>query len=137
MSFPLNFTQRFQYDSLESGITLETILRFGNKEFQGKAKVDTGAQYCLFAREIGELLGIEVESGIRRDLGTLRGAITTFGHEVTLGTLGLFFDTTVYFAKDERLPRNLLGRTGWLTLLRLAIIDYDAEIYLSRYDDQG
>lgn len=136
MSFPLNFAQRYQYDSLEAGITLDTILRYGNEEFQCKAKVDTGAQYCLFKREIGEVLGIEIESGIKRDLGTLRGPLTTFGHELTLGTLGFFFDTTVYFAKDEGLPRNLLGRHGWLMLLRLAIIDYDAEIYLSRYDDQ-
>ena len=136
MSFPLNFTQRYKYGSLETGITLDTILRYGGKEFQGKAKVDTGAQYCLFAREIGELLEIDVESGTQCDLGTLRGALTAFGHELTLGTLGFFFDTTVYFAKDERLPRNLLGRHGWLMLLRLAIIDYDEEIYLSRYDDQ-
>jgi hypothetical protein len=136
MSFPLHFSQRYKYDSLEDGITLDTILRYGNKEFQGKAKVDTGAHYCLFAREIGEWLEIDVESGIQRELGTLRGAFTAFGHEITLGTLGFFFDTTVYFAKDENLTRNLLGRHGWLMLLRLAIIDYDAEIYLSRYDDQ-
>lgn len=134
MSYPLNFTERFKYDSSEIGITVNAILKYGGKEFQGKAKVDTGAQYCLFSREIGEFLGIDIESGIPQPMGSLTGSLETFGHEVTLGTLGLFFDTTVYFAKS-RVPRNLLGRNGWLTLLRLAIIDYDAEIYLSRYDD--
>jgi hypothetical protein len=135
MSFSLNFSQRHIYQSLDTGITLNTILRFGAQEFQCKAKVDTGAQYCLFTREIGELLGIEVENGISRDLGTLTGTLTAFGHEVTLGTSGIFFASTVYFSKNERLPRNLLGREGWLRLLRFAIIDYDEEIYLSRYDD--
>jgi hypothetical protein len=30
--------------------------------------------------------------------------------------------------------RDLLGRNGWLDRLRVAIIHYDREIYLSPYD---
>ena len=134
MSFPLSFSQRHRYPSSEPGISLDAILKFGHKEFQCKAKIDTGAQYCLFSREVGELLGIEIESGIKITLDTLGGPLIAFGHEITLGTLGLLFNTTVYFGKDN-LPRNLLGREGWLRLLRLAIIDYDEEIYLSHYND--
>jgi hypothetical protein len=136
MSFPWNFSQRHKYPALEIGITLDTILKFADQEFQCKAKVDTGAQYCLFEREIGEFLGIDVENGVRRNLGTLAGPLTAFGHEITLGTLGLFFETTVYFSERENLPRNLLGREGWLRLIRLAIVDYDEELYLSPYDEQ-
>jgi len=37
---------------------------------------------------------------------------------------------------DFKLGRNILGREGWLQLVRLAIIDYDEELYLSLYNDQ-
>lgn len=38
------------------------------------------------------------------------------------------------FAKYPGLPRNLLGRRGWLRNLRLGLIDYDNLLYLSAYD---
>ncbi|MGH9766714.1 MAG: hypothetical protein ACREAB_04700 [Blastocatellia bacterium] len=136
MPFQLEFSHRHKYEFLETGIPLEVILKYGGKEIQSAAKVDPGAQCCLFSREIGELLGIDVASGIRREFATLTGALIAFGHEVTLGTLGELFDTTVYFAEEYELPRNLLGRQGWLQLVRLAIIDYDEELYLSLYNDQ-
>lgn len=135
MPYQLTFNVRCQYSSLESGIPLEATLRRGNNVVHCKARIDTGAQYCLFSREIGEDLGLDVESGLRSDLGTLAGNLTVFGHEVTLETLGLVFYTVVFFSESRNLPRNLLGRTGWLQLLRLAIVDYDNEIYLSPYDN--
>lgn len=136
MSFQLNFSHRHKYQYLEAGITLDVVLSYGGNEFQCKAKVDIGAQYCLFSREVGELLGIDVENGVRQDFRTLTGALTAFGHELTIGTLGELFHTTVYFAKEYNLPRNLLSRQGWLQLVRLAIIDYDEELYLNLYNDQ-
>ncbi|MGH9766941.1 MAG: hypothetical protein ACREAB_05840 [Blastocatellia bacterium] len=60
--------------------------------------------------------------------------LEAFGHEVTLQTGQLVFQSTVYFAKYHGLPRNLLGRRGWLRNLRLALIDYDNLLYLSDYD---
>jgi hypothetical protein len=65
---------------------------------------------------------------------TLAGGLVAFGHEITLQTLGLTFQTFVYFSADYPIHRNILGRQGWLQLVRLAIIDYDNELYLSPYD---
>jgi hypothetical protein len=65
---------------------------------------------------------------------TLAGSLTAYGHSVTLYTLGLEFDSVVYFAAGPGLPRNLLGREGWLQKVRLAVVDYDAALYLSPYD---
>jgi len=134
--FQLNFSLRHGYSYLETGITLETILQHGGIEHKCDAKIDCGAQYCLFSREVGEALRIDVEEGLPRDFGTLTGTLTAFGHEVRLGTLGFYLDTTVYFAHAPGLPRNLLGRHGWLQSLRVAIIDYDQELYLSHYNEQ-
>lgn len=62
-------------------------------------------------------------------------SLEAYGHYLTLQTFELTFESLVYFAKYPGLPRNLLGRTGWLRNLRLAIIDYDNMIYLNAYDD--
>jgi len=135
MSYQLTFAERFVYDATESGITVPTILTSGARSVHADAKIDTGSQFCIFAREIGERLGLDIESGLPKEMGTLVGQMTTFGHEVTLETFGFLFSTVVFFAQQRKLPRNLLGRAGWLQMIRLAVIDYDREIYLSLYDD--
>ncbi len=53
---------------------------------------------------------------------------------MTLHTIGADFESIVYFAANPGLPRNLLGREGWLQKVMLAVIDYDAAVYLSHYD---
>ena len=101
-----------------------------------QAKIDTGGQVCLFMREIGETLGIDIETGHRHSFNTLAGSLTAYGHTVRLQTLGLEFDSLVYFPAVYGLPRNLLGREGWLRKVRLALIDDDATLYVSPYQNQ-
>ncbi|HKQ92178.1 MAG TPA: retropepsin-like aspartic protease [Blastocatellia bacterium] len=134
MPFLLDFNIRYEYNSLRSGIFVPVTLRLGGTAIPCDAEVDTGAQVCVSQRELGVSLGLEVETGHRIVLSSLGGAVVAFGHFVTLHTLGLEFDSVVYFAEDYNLPRNLLGRDGWLRKLRLAVVDYDAEIYLSPHD---
>lgn len=136
MSFQLNFSRRHEYEYLESGITVKAKLEFGDAQFECEAKVDPGAQHCLFSREIADRIGIDVESGIRCKLGTLTGSLIAYSHEVTLTTLEVALRSPVCFAKEYGLPRNLLGRIGWLQRIRFAIIDYDQELYLSDYNDE-
>lgn len=133
MLHQLVFSIREEYDTRSGGITIETVLRLGEENVICQAKLDTGAQVCLFRRTIGESLGIDIESGHRLELDTIAGSLTAYGHSVTLHTLGLEFDSVVYFAATDNLRRNLLGREGWLRKVRLAIIDDDSAIYLSPY----
>jgi hypothetical protein len=131
MSFEIEFAVREIYDSHEVGITIETTLRRNDLSVVFNAKVDTGAEFCLFARELGEKLDIDVENGYQKNLSTLAGNLSAFGHYVELETLGLKFDSLVYFAHDYALNRNLLGRQGWLQLIRFGLDDYRSEIYVS------
>ena len=135
MSFQLSFSRREKYSSLARGINLETTLRFGDLFINCEAKVDTGAEVCLFQRAIGEALEIPIEHGVKKRLETLTGVLTAYGHEVVLELLGLQLQTVVYFAESDEVRRNLLGRQGWLQLIRLGIVDYDNELYLSLYDE--
>ncbi len=57
--YQLNFQQKAEFKSLETGITIKAILRLENIEFTTRAKLDTGSEICLFKREIGEYLEID------------------------------------------------------------------------------
>ena len=131
--FQLSFVRREKYSSLAAGINIETTLRVGELFINCAAKVDTGAEVCLFQRAIGEALEIAIENGIKKRLETLTGLLTAYGHEVVLETLGLQLQTVVYFAESDDVRRNLLGRQGWLQLI--GIVDYDSELYLSLYGE--
>ena len=134
MPFSVEFQKRQIYDSLKTGITIDVILRYGNLEQLCPAKIDTGSEVCLFSRALADLLEIDVESGYRETFDTLSGNLTAYQHELELETLGLRFQSKVYFAESYAVRRNLLGRRGWLQLVTLGLNDYDCELYLdSRY----
>jgi len=44
---------------------------------------------------------------------TATGRVEAFGHLATIETLGLNFESLVYFFADERINKSLLGRLGW------------------------
>ena len=135
MPFQLSFSRREKYSSLSIGINVETTLRVGELFIDCEAKVNTGAEVCLFQRVVGEALEIPIENGDEKRLETLTGILTAYGHEVILETLGVQLQTMVYFAESEDVKRNLLGRQGWLQLVKLGVVDYDSELYLSLYDE--
>jgi hypothetical protein len=58
-----------------------------------------------------------------------------YGHEIKIQALGYEIETTVYFWEHHRLPRNLLGRAGWINKFRLGLIEHDLELYLSHHDE--
>jgi hypothetical protein len=135
MSEKLVFTKVHQYDTRKIGISVPVILQAGSESVTGEAKLDTGSSYCVFKRRQGELLGLDIESGIPQQMGTVTGSFLTYGHEVTLSVLGIETTTTVYFAADEQFTRNVLGRQGWLDRVRLGLVDYEGRLYLSAYNE--
>ena len=113
---------------------MPVLLTHGETSLRVAAKIDTGAQVCLFAYEVGLRLGLVVEQGAAIVLSSIGGSVDAFGHDVIVQTGRLAFESRVYFAKYPGLPRNVLGREGWLRNLRMAVIDYDGLLYLSTYD---
>lgn len=133
MPYTFEFEKREIYKSFDTGITIEAILSYGGLTVNCEAKVDTGAQVCLFSRDSADILEIDVESGYREKFRTLAGTVVAYEHEVSLETLGLQFQTNIFFAESYEIKRNLLGRHGWLQLLKLGLVDYDSTIYMSPY----
>ena len=135
MKTTLTFTEAIYYQDSTVGITIPVMLGYQGSAIQEQAKVDPGSEVCLFRYEVGFRLGIPVEQGSPIALKTLAGSLEAFGHEITLQTGELVFQSTVYFARYPGLPHNILGRRGWLRNLKLAVIDYDNLLYLNAYDE--
>lgn len=136
MAYQQTYQIYHAYNTRASGIEIQAVLKLAEETVFTEAKVDPGAQVCLFRREHGEMLGLAIESGHRIVLDSLAGTLVAYGHSVTLETLGLEFDSVVYFAELYGLRRNLLGREGWLQKVRLGLVDYDAALYLSPCQEQ-
>ena len=134
MTTHITFAEEFRYDDAPVGITIPVAIHHGERSLRFHAKVDTGAQVCLFRNEHAIALGLQLEEGLPITLSGLGGSIEAFGHEIVLQTGDIAFHSIVYFAKYTGLAYNLLGRQGWLRNLRLAVIDYDSLLYVSAYD---
>lgn len=131
----VSYEQVYEYDTLKSGITVIAAISYGGESRQIRAKIDTGAENCIFERKHGERLGIEIESGKEQIFSTAAGIFTAYGHELTLSVLDIETVSIVYFAKEESFTRNVLGRQGWLDRVKLGLIDYEGKLLLSAYEN--
>jgi hypothetical protein len=132
--FSLNFEKLLSYDAGELGINLNVSLQLLNESVELVAKIDTGASHCLFERRYGEQLGLDIETGIVQKFSTATGTFLAYGHNVTLVTDDLEFDSYIFFYADGNSPKpNVLGRFGWLDRIILGLVDYDGKLYLNRY----
>ncbi|MGD9562493.1 MAG: hypothetical protein AB7F88_09780 [Pyrinomonadaceae bacterium] len=133
MSEPLDFDLVYDYSLYVIGITVPVTMFLGGQVAEFDAKIDTGSTYCVFQRLHAELLGLDVEAGVRIELSTPTGSFRAYGHEVSLDVLGIETVSTVYFGESEMFDRNILGRIGWLDRVKLGLIDAEAKLFLSQY----
>lgn len=60
MSVSITFAQTWHYPEDRAGITIPTLLSYGGKVITATAKVDTGAEFCLFDRDYGGRLDLKI-----------------------------------------------------------------------------
>lgn len=129
----LAFQRLIEYDAGKTGITIPVELKFISETVEVVAKIDTGSTNCIFTRNIGEKLGLDIESGLPQRIGTATGSFLTFEHRVTLSIFDLDFDILACFAENEAFQLNVLGRYGFLMQVQIALVDYEGKIYLDKY----
>jgi hypothetical protein len=134
MSKELSFDYEYRYEDDEEGIPLPVKLTFGGHTVGVTAKVDPGAAVCLFRHEIGVKLGVPIDQGIPITLGGLTGTLEASVTNSHCKQRNSAFKASSTSPKYPDLPRNLLGRRGWLRNLRLGLIDYYNPLYLSDYN---
>lgn len=71
----LPFDETYRYKDDEDGIIIPVSLTNGRVIVNTFAAVDTGAAVCLFSRETGEMLGLDIEQGEFKRLGGLTGTL--------------------------------------------------------------
>lgn len=133
MSESLEFIKAYHYNTLKTGITLPVTLQSGSSLIEINAKLDTGSSHCIFARQYGELLDLNIENGEPTTIATATGSFLAFGHRLNVATFDLIWEATVYFIAEETIKRNILGRTGWLDRVTLGLVDYEGKLLLSPY----
>jgi hypothetical protein len=84
MEETVSFAEQYNYDTLKIGITVPVTLRLGEENVVFEAKIDTGAENCIFERIHGERLGLAIESGERQTFSTATGNFIAYAHEVNL-----------------------------------------------------
>lgn len=135
MPYDFRFETEHEYGDNDLGITVPVTLRFGGEHVDLPAKIDTGSKFCIFQREYGEILGIDIENGSRQEISTAAGTFTAYGHDLSFALLGYEFDGVIYFAEPYNFNRDVLGRHGLIEKLKLCIVDYERKLYLSMYSN--
>lgn len=69
------------YDSSKLGITVPVTLSVSQARVDCDARVDTGSSNCIFARNVDEELGLDIETGLRLIVGTITGNFVAYLHE--------------------------------------------------------
>jgi hypothetical protein len=134
VSYQLHFTELVNYDAGQPSITVPVTLSVRQARVHCGAKVDTGSSNCIFARNLGEELGLDIESGLRLLVGTVTGNFVVYLHEVNVSLASFEFSGLVGFAEDNEFRRNVLGRRGFIEQMTLGLVDYEGKFYLGRYD---
>jgi len=133
MPLHLEFDIAYSYPDDVTGIGVPVIVTYGGNSEKALAKLDTGSEFCVFTNNIGRLLGIPIEAGLKKTFDSPGGLVDAYGHEVTLESFEHMTTSVVYFAADPTLRRNLLGRQGWIRNFHIGLIDYENLLYLSPY----
>src|SRR5262249_40352091 len=110
MAHTLVFEHELEYLDAprNSGITIEVSLIRGNKERRIPAKIDTGAEYCIFQRDYGDALDLDVLSGQPITFGSAGGPFNAWGHYVVIRTFDFEHESLVFFSDSYGFRRNLL-----------------------------
>ena len=92
------------------------------------AIIDSGADLCIFHAQIGELIGIVVESGKLLQFNGISGEqLTAYFHDIKIEVGGYDFDCYAGFSRDiDNLPYGLLGQLGFFDLFNV-LFDYKKE----------
>jgi hypothetical protein len=130
----LEFTHIYDYSSEDDSVVVPVILRVGAKQIRLAASIDTGASFCVFGAELAEALGLTLDRGVHMRFRTANSAFEAFGYEVEISVLGVVTNAMVYFFADPAIDKNVLGRTGWLDRVRLALVHHDSKVYLAPYN---
>jgi Aspartyl protease len=132
---------KFAYKKLGARILRPVIpidLVAGEEVVRYEVLVDSGADCNVVPAEIGELLGIDVGSGRRSDVGGITGGgMPFFVHTVTMRVGGWEYEVPVGFLPSmPALGYGVVGQRGFFDLFKVTFDRRRGEIELKPYQGQ-
>jgi hypothetical protein len=128
--FPLPQKSNFFGSSILKPIIPAVILNPCNdKSIKYAALIDSGADFCIFDAEVGEFLGIDIESGQKEIFGGIqaRGGAIAYLHAIEIEIGGWKYKTTVAFSHDiARRGFGIFGQKGFFDIFSVKF-DYAKE----------
>ncbi|MBI2444702.1 MAG: aspartyl protease family protein [Candidatus Magasanikbacteria bacterium] len=112
---------KFKYKKFGSGILRPVIpigLIYQNRFVRYEVLVDSGADFCIFDAQIGELLGIDIRNGERKEVGGITGSVEYFYvHPVTIQVGGWPFEIEAGFLPNiAELGHGVVGQRGFFDI---------------------
>ncbi len=109
---------KFRYKKYSPTILRPVIpveITYKNQIVPCEVLVDSGADFCIFDAQIGELLGIDIESGERQEVAGITGVKEPYYvHEVTINVGGQNFYIKAGFLDNiARLGYGVVGQKGF------------------------
>ena len=98
----------------------------GEKRVKHLALIDSGADVCIFHAEIGEIIGITVESGKLLHFRGITGEqLTAYFHDIKIEVGGYEFDCYAGFSRDlSNMPYGIMRQLGFFSLFNV-LLDYN------------
>jgi len=135
--FPAQPTEPFPRRTSVSRPVVPIALINGSQRIRNLALIDSGVDYCIFHAEIGEQIGLDIESDKRLSFfGTGGQEQSAFFHDVKLEVGGHEISCFAGFSRElESLPYGILGQIGFFNKFKITF-DYEkGKIELQSVED--
>ncbi|MBI2506553.1 MAG: aspartyl protease family protein [Candidatus Colwellbacteria bacterium] len=112
---------KFRYKKYGPGILRPVIpieISFQNRSVPYEVLVDSGADFCIFDAEIGELLGIDIKNGEPQRVSGITGTIETYYvHPITVKVGGWSYSIKAGFLPNiAPLGYGVVGQKGFFDI---------------------
>ena len=130
---------RFPYKKLGPDVLRPVIpieILYGDTSIRYEVLVDSGADFNIVPAELGDILGIEVESGQQNIVnGITSGGLPYFIHSVTIRVGGLSYEVEVGFMPDmPPFGYGVVGQRGFFDLFKVTFDRKKTEVELKPYE---
>jgi len=118
---------KFRYKKYAPGILRPVIpveITHKNRSIPYEVLVDSGADFCILDAQIGELLGIDIESGTAMKVAGITGVAKAYYiHAVKMSVGGWVYSVKVGFLSDiAELGYGVVGQKGFFDIF---IVKFD------------
>lgn len=129
LKFPAEPSEAFPRRFSASRPVIPIRLIKGEKYVRYQAIIDSGADLCIFHGQIGEILGLKIESGKLLKFSGISGQqLAAYFHDIELEVGGHKFNCYAGFSKEiDNMPYGLLGQIGFFDLFNV-IFDYNKQV---------